>query len=84
MQVDLDLLVRTDEESRIEWGVMINSDVLRNCTIAEPCPVGRSDFDAVIDTGKVSFSTAAEKANYCWENPPADPDVRPVLLKRCM
>lgn len=69
MEVD----VRTDEVARVEWGVILNADVLTNCsTQIGACPEGRTEFDAVIDAGEVSFASAADKAERCVETMPTD------------
>lgn len=50
LQVDLDLMLKTDEPARVEWAVMANSQALDNST--------RTEFDAVIDTGGLPFNTS--------------------------
>jgi hypothetical protein len=68
VQVDFPLMVRTDEEARIEWGLLIGSHVLDNNT--------RTEFDALVDNNTVaSIFTAGQLPQRCFEALPSDDGV---------
>jgi hypothetical protein len=82
LQVDFDLLTRTDEEAKLEWGVILGSAILDNCTDSMiPCTgsQARKEFDEVINSGAVTFSSAVAKQSRCVEDMPTLEAVRIYL-----
>jgi hypothetical protein len=65
LQVDLDVMLKTDEPARLEWAVIANSQALDNTT--------RNEFDALIDSGRLPFNTSDPR---CQNTLPTDRAVR--------
>lgn len=86
LQVDIKLMVRTDEEAQVDWAVILDDRVLVSASDYYIDPVtgqrqyDRTWYDQLIDLdGAGSVSTifnASERASRCYEAEPPSPEVR--------
>jgi hypothetical protein len=65
MQVDVDLMIKTDEPAQVEWAVIVSSKVLANSS--------RAEFDALVTSGDLPFQTSEAR---CHSELPSNRKVR--------